>query len=117
MLRCGGLGDPVLRLHDRAQLAGGTLSLGQQLEDPSPDRISEDVERVHEANILAVPYISQVLNTRDASIPHGGRGGADDLVEGHVRSQFAEIEDIAGDVEHAQIGDHTIDDSATGQGE
>ena len=51
VLRNGGLRDPEFGLDHRAQLAGGSLSVGQELEDPAPDRITEDVEGMHSANI------------------------------------------------------------------
>jgi hypothetical protein len=41
------LRDPELRADHRDDLAGGVLALGQELHDPTPDRIAEDVERVH----------------------------------------------------------------------
>jgi hypothetical protein len=41
------LRDPELRGDHRDDLARGVLALGQELHDPTPDWISEDVERVH----------------------------------------------------------------------
>ena len=43
----GRLGDPELRLDDGADRARRPLAVGQQLQDPPPDRVAEDVERVH----------------------------------------------------------------------
>ena len=54
----GRLRDAEVALHDGGQLAGGVLAVGQQLEDPAPHRVSEDVERVHPANLPAHAYIS-----------------------------------------------------------
>jgi len=47
VLRHPGLRDPEVGLDDLADRAGGLLSVGQELEDPSPDRIAQNVERVH----------------------------------------------------------------------
>jgi len=41
------LRDAEPGLHVGANLAGRTLAVGQQLKDVSPNRIPEDVERVH----------------------------------------------------------------------
>src|SRR5690349_10029819 len=41
------LGDAELRLHYGADRARRPLAVGQQLEDPPPDRITQDIERVH----------------------------------------------------------------------
>src|SRR5215475_253954 len=59
MLRHRGLRDVELRLDDRAQRAGRLFSVGEQLEDPPPYRIAENVERVHRPTISAPTYISQ----------------------------------------------------------
>ena len=53
VLRDGRLRDPELRLDDRGDRPGGQLAVGEQLEDPPPDRVAEDVERVHEAIVKA----------------------------------------------------------------
>src|SRR6185437_9710437 len=58
MLRDGRLGDAELLLDDRADRPGGQLPLGEQLEDPPPDRITEHVERMHPAKISSRTYIS-----------------------------------------------------------
>ena len=47
MLRDGRLRDPELGLDDGGDRPGGQLAIGEQLEDPAPDRVAEDVERVH----------------------------------------------------------------------
>jgi hypothetical protein len=52
----GGLGDAELGADDRGDRSRGLLALGQQLEDPAPDRVAEDVERVHDSN-LQLPLI------------------------------------------------------------
>jgi hypothetical protein len=41
------LRDPELGSDHRDDLARRVLALGQELHDPAPDRIAEDVERVH----------------------------------------------------------------------
>jgi hypothetical protein len=46
---------PLKRL---AELANGQLARGQQLEDATPHRITDDVERVHQALISVMTYIS-----------------------------------------------------------
>ena len=48
MLRDRWLRDAELALHDPADVTGGRLAGGEQLDDPATDRISENVERVHE---------------------------------------------------------------------
>ena len=53
MLRHGRLGDPELRLDDRGDLSRGQLAVSEQLQDPSPDRVSEYVERVHGGEIIS----------------------------------------------------------------
>ena len=47
MLRHGRLRDPELRLDDRRDRPRRQLAIGEQLEDPATDGVSEDVERVH----------------------------------------------------------------------
>jgi len=41
------LADPELRPHRRRQLPRGRLPVGEQFQQPAPDRVAEDVERVH----------------------------------------------------------------------
>src|SRR5262249_61963466 len=47
VLRDRGLGDAELGPHDRGDRARGQLTLGEQLQDATANRIAEDVERVH----------------------------------------------------------------------
>ena len=47
MLRHGRLRDPELGLDDGGDRARSRLPFGEELEDPPPDRVAEDVERVH----------------------------------------------------------------------
>jgi hypothetical protein len=54
----GRLGDPELLLDDSPDFAGGLLTLGQQLEDAAPDRITENVEGVHPQRVSLNTYIS-----------------------------------------------------------
>jgi hypothetical protein len=56
MLRDTRLGDPELLLDDGADRAGRHLAVGEQLEDAPPDRITEDVERVH-LSIINLSFI------------------------------------------------------------
>jgi len=58
VLRHGRLGNAELRLHDRGDLPGGSLALGEQLQDPAPDRVAENVEGMHVTQGTALPYIS-----------------------------------------------------------
>jgi hypothetical protein len=51
VLRHARLGDAELLLHERGHLAGRALAVGEQLKDPAPDRVTEDVERVHGTTI------------------------------------------------------------------
>src|SRR5690606_21672463 len=55
----GGLGDAVLALDDGGDRAGAQLAVGEELQDPAPDGVAEDVERVHAPSVSADPYISQ----------------------------------------------------------
>ena len=59
MLRHRRLGDRELGLDHRADRAGALLTLGKQLQDPAPDRIPENIERVHSRSIPTLTYISQ----------------------------------------------------------
>jgi hypothetical protein len=59
VLRDARLGDPELVLDDRGDGTRRLLAVGQQLQDPAPDRIAEDVERVHAGSIAAAAYISR----------------------------------------------------------
>ena len=38
--------------------AGGLLAVGEQLEDAPPDRVAEDVERVHGEEVISDPLLS-----------------------------------------------------------
>jgi hypothetical protein len=51
VLRHAGLGDPELRLDRRRDGAGRLLAVGEELEDPPPDRVAEDVERMHATSL------------------------------------------------------------------
>ena len=53
VLRHGRLGDAELGLDDRGDRAGWELAVGQELEDPPPHRVAEDVERVHVAEDIS----------------------------------------------------------------
>jgi len=57
-----------------ANLAGRTLAVGQQLKDVSPNRIPEDVERVHSAVISEDAYISERLSILLPVVSRGGPG-------------------------------------------
>lgn len=60
MLGDRGLADAELRLHDGADVTGGTFALGEQFQDPAPNRIAEDVKRAHSRNRRSNDlYISQ----------------------------------------------------------
>ena len=70
VLRDGRLRDPELGLDDRGDRPRGQLAIGEQLEDPPPDRVAQDVERVHRPIILeGMTYISQGCT----SLPRSGR--------------------------------------------
>ena len=60
MLRDGGLRDPEFGLDDLRHLARTDLAVGEQFEDPSTDRVAEDIEGVHEGSLKGLTYISQV---------------------------------------------------------
>jgi hypothetical protein len=51
VLRDRRLRDPELGLDDGRDRSGGQLTVGQQLQDAAADRVSENVERVHDANL------------------------------------------------------------------
>ena len=59
MLRDGRLRDPELGLDDGGDRPRAQLAVGEQLEDPPPDRVAEDIERVHGRIIKGTTYISQ----------------------------------------------------------
>lgn len=46
-----GLGDAELSGDDVRQCAGGVVVLGEELDQPSTDRVTEDVECVHVASL------------------------------------------------------------------
>jgi hypothetical protein len=52
------LGDPELLLDHRGDVARRPLTVGEQLDDPPANRVAEDVEREHEANLSKGTYIS-----------------------------------------------------------
>ncbi len=59
MLRHGRLRNPELCLNDRTDRSGGHLAIGQQLQDPASDGVSEDIECMHSPKIQVMTYISQ----------------------------------------------------------
>ena len=59
VLRDGRLRDPELRLDDRRDRARRDLAIGEQLEDPAPNGVAQDVERVHGPILEYATYISQ----------------------------------------------------------
>ncbi len=61
VLRHGRLRDAELGLDDRGDRPGRQLAIGEQLQDPASDGVSEDIERVHCPKIQATTYISQYL--------------------------------------------------------
>jgi hypothetical protein len=48
------LGDPELVLDDRGDRPCGQLTVGEKLEDSPPDRVAEDVERVHSDDYTSI---------------------------------------------------------------
>jgi hypothetical protein len=54
----GGLADAELFADRRGDPAGRQLPVGEQLQDPAPDRIAENVEGVHGSTISVMTYIS-----------------------------------------------------------
>ena len=61
MLRDGRLRDAELRADHRHDLPGRVLLVEDQFEDPSPDRVTEDIERVHIADrIRRYLYMSRL---------------------------------------------------------
>ena len=77
VLRDSRLRDAELRLHDRGDVPRGDLAIGEELEDPASDRVTEDVERVHLASVEALTYISQACNKRaELRAARSGRGDA-----------------------------------------
>jgi hypothetical protein len=47
MLRHPRLRDPELGLDELSDLARGLLAIGEQIQDPASDRITENIEGVH----------------------------------------------------------------------
>ena len=58
MLGDRGLGDTELGLDGGAQRSGVLFTLGQQLQDPPPDRLAQHIEGVHARTISCATYIS-----------------------------------------------------------
>lgn len=60
LTRDRGLSQPKLGLDDVYNVAGAALAGSEQLEDPPPDGIAEDVEGLHRGGVIsAFTYISQ----------------------------------------------------------
>jgi hypothetical protein len=59
VLRDRRLADAEFPLNLCGDVAGRPLASGQQLKDPTPDRIAEDIERVHPPTLTAQTYITQ----------------------------------------------------------
>jgi len=58
-----GLGDAELLLDGRADAPGALLAVGQQLQEPAPYRITEDVEGVHSHHYIGNDlYKSRPMN-------------------------------------------------------
>ncbi len=68
MLRYRRLTDPELVADHPNDLARRHLVIGQQLENASSDRIAEDIERVHTANIRHSKYKSSLIFTRHTTM-------------------------------------------------
>lgn len=75
MLRDCRLGNSELVLHDRRHCTRRRLTFSENLEDPAPYRVSEDVECVHSTMLKVATYISQDLSTdsRDGNTPQRQR--------------------------------------------
>jgi hypothetical protein len=56
-----GLGDPELGPDDLGDGAGALLAVGEQLQNPPADGITEHIERMHVASVSITGYISQHL--------------------------------------------------------
>ena len=54
VLRDRRLRDAELRLDDLRDRARGALAVGEELEDPAADGVTQDVERVHAGNIKSM---------------------------------------------------------------
>jgi hypothetical protein len=48
VLRNGGLSDAELALDDGGHVAGSAFAFGHQLQEPTSNRIAQNVERVHQ---------------------------------------------------------------------
>jgi len=59
VLRHGGLGDAELRADRLGDPARAQLAIGEKLEDPPSDRVTEDIERMHGTECKVRTYISQ----------------------------------------------------------
>ena len=62
VLRHRRLSDAKLRRDRCHHSTGRMLARGQELEDPTPDGITEDIQSVHKATLLVITYISQNLS-------------------------------------------------------
>ena len=59
VLRDGGLADAELLPDDNRNITRRELLIEEQLQYPLPDRIAENVERVHTDKLAELPYIRQ----------------------------------------------------------
>jgi len=56
------LRDAELLPHDLDDLPGGAFTREQELEDAPPDRVAQDIERVHASVLSVLAYISNAEN-------------------------------------------------------
>lgn len=68
VLRHGRLRDAELLLNDCGDRTGSPLPVGELLQDSAPNRITENIEGVHEPTMTASAYISQDCYTSAATL-------------------------------------------------
>src|SRR4029453_7955099 len=109
------LGDPELGADGRGDGAGGLLAVGQQLQDAAPDRVAQDIERVHATTMSVTAYISQVLYSPSALAAVAGQGAeggqaVDDRAAEVDRAGLGEVAGGHGDLGDAEPGPHDLAD-------
>lgn len=95
VLRHGRLGNAELVLHNRGHLTGGPLTVGEQLENPPPNGITENVEGVHHTILYKGAVKLRVVVLADTHAPRRWKTCPPKVAE-HLESADAILH--AGDV-------------------
>jgi hypothetical protein len=71
LVRDRGLGGAELAGDDVYDLTRGVLAIGEELEDATPHRIPEDIERVHQSPVKNAMVRSACARASSGSAPDG----------------------------------------------